>query len=70
MCATSAAFKQYFKIKGDELGQGEGKTINVLLPANIRFGFYPTREEVKIENKISALPIKMPLISSMKDSYN
>ena len=44
MCATSSAFKQYFKMKGDPLGEGEGKEIQVLMPANIRFGFYPTRD--------------------------
>jgi hypothetical protein len=41
----------------------------VLLPANIRFRWYPTREAVKLENKFSALPLKLPMISKMKDAY-
>jgi hypothetical protein len=56
-------------MKGDKLGEGEDNSIQVLLPANIRFGFYPTREDVKVENKFAALPLKLPLITNMKDSY-
>ena len=69
MCATSCAFKKYFQMKGDKLGQGEGKSIQVLMPANMRFGFYPTKEDVKIENKFAALPLKLPLVSTMSESY-
>ena len=35
----------------------------------MRFGFYPTRDDVKIENKFAVLPLKMPLVSNMSDSY-
>jgi hypothetical protein len=69
MCATSCAFDGYFKMKGDPNGQGEGKSIQVLMPANMRFGFYPTRDDVKIENKFAVLPLKLPLVSNMSDSY-
>lgn len=39
------------------------------MPANIRFKFYQTLADIKIENRFSALPIKMPLVSNMKDAY-
>jgi hypothetical protein len=74
MCATSSAFKEYFRIRGDKLGneevEGENlQSIQVLLPANIRFRWYPTREAVKLENKFAALPLKLPIIKNMKDAY-
>jgi len=41
MSATSAAFKSYFKLRGDPLGSypdhDKKSMINVLMPANIRF---------------------------------
>ena len=50
MSATSAAFKEYFRIRGDKLGSlddnDKGSMVNALLPANIRFEMYPTREAV------------------------
>ena len=39
------------------------------MPANIRFEMYPTRESVEPENKFAALPLKMPLVSTMKEAY-
>jgi len=41
----------------------------MVVPANIRFELYPTRESVKIENKFAAVPLLIPLCKSMKDSY-
>ena len=41
----------------------------MLVPANMRFGFYPTRDDVKIENKFAVLPLKLPIVSNMSDSY-
>ena len=70
LSATSAAFKNYFKIRGDDLGSypdhHKDSTINAVMPANIRFELYPTRESVKMENCFAALPFKMPLVSVMK----
>jgi len=41
MSATSAAFKEYFRIRGDKLGSladdSKESMINALMPANIRF---------------------------------
>lgn len=39
------------------------------MPANIRFEMYPTRESVQMENCFAALPMKMPLVSTMKAAY-
>lgn len=74
MSATSAAVKNYFRLRGDELGSvpdhHKKSVINALMPANIRLdGLYPTRESVKMENIFAALPMKMPLLSSMKEAY-
>jgi len=41
-----------------------------MLPANIRFRWYDKREDVKLENKFAAIPMTLPLISKMKDSYD
>lgn len=41
-----------------------------MLPANVRFRWYEKREDVKLENKFAAVPIKLPLISKMQDSYD
>lgn len=41
----------------------------MVIPANIRFRFYPTREEVKLENKFAALPLTLPLTSDMPSAY-
>ena len=40
-----------------------------MIPANIRFQFYPTREEVKLENKFSSIPVILPLTDSMEQAY-
>ena len=45
------------------------KNIQIAIPANIRFGFPPTRESIKLENKFTVLPLTIPLCDSMKDSY-
>ena len=64
-----ASLKKYFKLHGDPLGKDDAQTdIQVMMPANIRWGFYKY-EDIKTENKFAALPIKIPLISNIKDSY-
>jgi NRPS condensation-like uncharacterized protein len=67
MCSS---LKKYLKDKGDRAGDEDVETdIQIMMPANLRWGFYKSREDIKIENKFAALPIKMPLINNMKDSY-
>ena len=39
------------------------------MPANIRFGFYETRESLKLENIFTAIPVKLPMTSSMESGY-
>ena len=43
--------------------------IQVLIPANIRFKFYETPADVKLENKFASLPLAIPLAETMKDAY-
>lgn len=42
--------------------------IQLLIPANIRFQLYQSREDIKCENKFAGIPIRIPLISSMADT--
>ena len=49
--------KQYIELKGDTTT----KYINIGIPANIRFEHYESPEKVKLENKIAALPLCLPL---------
>mmetsp|Transcript_1953 Transcript_1953/g.3388 ORF Transcript_1953/g.3388 Transcript_1953/m.3388 type:complete len:359 (-) Transcript_1953:686-1762(-) len=48
MGATSVAFKQYFKLRGDKLGEETAKpsVIQCIIPVNIRFSMYKSYEEV------------------------
>ena len=36
----------------------------------MRFSFYPSREQIKFENKFAALPLVVPLTSSMETAYD
>jgi len=47
--ALSQALARFFKENGDSVT----KEINIILPANIRWHMYPTREAVKLENKFA-----------------
>lgn len=40
-----------------------------MLPANVRFKWYNTRADIKLENKYAPLPIILPLIKNMEDAY-
>jgi hypothetical protein len=55
-CAGTA-LKQYFEMKGFK----DSKSINIAIPANIRFAHYPTWEAVKFENKFAPFPMTVPL---------
>ena len=39
------------------------------MPGNIRFGFYQKREDVKMENKFTAMPLLVPLTKDMTSAY-
>lgn len=69
-CALSTSLKQYFKLKGDKLGNAEvHKHIQLMMPASLRWGFDKTREKIKVENRIAAIPLKLPLMNDMAGSY-
>ena len=69
--ATGAALKDYLKLAGDKVGSmpDNEAQINVMIPANIRFKLYPTKEAVKAENKFACIPMVIPLVSNMQDAY-
>ena len=69
--STTSALKQLFKQKGDKLGSmPDGKAkINLVIPTNIRLQFYNTKKDVKMENKFTAIPLKIPLYSHISDAY-
>jgi len=39
------------------------------VPASVRFEFYPKREDVKLENKFSAIQVILPLSDTMEQAY-
>ena len=41
----------------------------MIMPASIRFKFYATREQVKLENKFAAMCLRVPLTDSMESAY-
>lgn len=49
--------------------EGKEERVSVCLPANIRFKFYETYDEIKLENKFSCIPINIPLSKTMEDAY-
>jgi hypothetical protein len=59
--SMSTAIKQYFDEKGDKTA----KSINLAIPANIRFGHYKTWPQVKLENKFAPVPLVIPLDSDI-----
>jgi len=64
-CSISSALRTLFNENGDK----HINEVNIGIPANIRFAFYPTVEDVKLENKFSCIPLILPLVNNMKDSY-
>jgi hypothetical protein len=62
-CAATALC-QYFEKKG----RTDIKTLNIAIPANIRFAHYPTWESVKFENKFAPFPMTIPLERDLSTS--
>jgi hypothetical protein len=56
MAAITTAFQKIFRDAGDASTE-----IGLILPASVRFKFYPTREAIKMENKFAAMCLKVPL---------
>ena len=62
--ALSVSMNSLFKEHGEK-----HDFFKVVIPANIRFSFYPTADKVKLENKFAALPLSVPVVSDMKSAY-
>lgn len=62
--SLTTSFNKIFKEKGDT-----SKDFNIVLPANIRFKFYPTPDDIVLENKFAAIPLNLPLTSTMQEAY-
>ena len=60
----SASVKEYFESKGDNSTQ----EVNIVIPANIRFKHYPSIDELKLENKFAAVPLRIPLKGDIKEA--
>eukprot|EP00347_Sterkiella_histriomuscorum_P012286 403369170 len=60
----SSSIKEYFVSKGDS----RSDSINLVIPANIRFEHYKSLEELKLENKFAVVPLKIPLIEDINKS--
>lgn len=54
--ALSISVRRLFKEYKDQ-----NDIIKIVIPVNIRFGFPPSREATRVENKITALPLNLPL---------
>ena len=67
MASVGMTMKNYFKANNDKLGDDGDKLkkINILIPANIRFDAYRTRESVKCENIFAAVPLRLPLVTNL-----
>ena len=52
ICSLTTALSTIFRENGENI-----ESIQMALPANIRFKFYKTRQHVKMENKFGAIPI-------------
>ncbi|CDW90218.1 diacylglycerol o-acyltransferase [Stylonychia lemnae] len=60
----ATAMKQYLIMNGDKTTD----KINIVIPANIRFGHYKTIKELKFENKFAPVPLVIPLDSDITKS--
>lgn len=65
IACLSSSIKQYFELKGD----CETNLINLGLPANVRFQYYETLDELKLENKFSGINMKLPLIKNVFEGF-
>jgi NRPS condensation-like uncharacterized protein len=63
--ALSCSMNTMFKEKGDK-----NEHFKLVIPANIRFSFYPRPETIKLENKFAAIPLTVPLLADMQSAYS
>ena len=60
----STSVKTYFNNKGDMKTQ----SLNIMIPANIRFKPFATVEEVKLDNKFAGVPLQIPLYNDLNEA--
>lgn len=61
MCALTTSLNSLFEKRKEKVD-----SVTLMIPANIRFKFYETREDVKLENKFAAIPLKVPVTKTME----
>lgn len=64
LSSMTTALHKMFESRGETV-----KNVKLTIPANIRFKFYDTRKEVKLENKFAAIPLTVPVTSTMELAY-
>lgn len=47
----------------------DSKKFKMVIPANIRFKFYPSKDSLVLENKFAAIPLTLPLTKDMPSAY-
>ena len=62
--SLAVAMKNLFEERGDK----DTNTIQLAMPVNIRWGPYATYDDVKLENKFSPMPVKLPICSDPEES--
>lgn len=45
------------------------ESLNIVMPANIRFSLYKSRDQIRFENKFTAVPLQIPMTHSMSSAY-
>lgn len=61
--ALSVGVKKYMKKRNDPC-----ESLQLVIPAAVRWEFYQTFESVKLENKFAAFPVKIPLVEDLEEA--
>lgn len=64
LCSLSASLGKIFKEQ-----QQIVDFVQLGIPANIRFSFYKTKDDVKLENKFAAMALTVPVTESMDAAF-
>ena len=64
IACMACALKEYFIQAGDSMTD----RVNIIIPANIRFGHYQKVEDIRMENHFSVVPLTIPLRDDLKAS--
>lgn len=58
--SITTGLKKLLEKRGDK-----SESVQMVIPINIRFKLYPTKYDVKMENKFAPVPMKVPLTNDM-----